>query len=195
MRHEISYKTIVVLSNNIRLILQVSRELRMAAINAALAARRVGDVKGFQTVAGELKIFGQKVEEDMQLMSKYIFSLAKNVSDLQRERLGFRHHERTLAESENSEIVARAMQRGRDRVESLYALLEQSVGVLEIHLNYSNKLCNSGRALARAAMVEAVYGGDGAAMLKQVAQEIDDTVYSITTQLKKISYELAGVGE
>jgi len=65
------YKNIIELSNNIRCILETSRQLQLASVNAALAARRVGNVRGFQAVAGELKVFSHKLENEMSAMSQH----------------------------------------------------------------------------------------------------------------------------
>ena len=71
------------------------------------------------------------------------------------------------------------------------ASLQDNVDDLNLNLSRSIRLCNSGRALARAAMVEAAYGGNESAMLKQVAQDIEDTVHSIYSNLKTIGSELS----
>jgi hypothetical protein len=52
------------------------------------------------------------------------------------------------------------------------------------------QLCEMGGALSRSAKIEAVYGGDMTASLKQVSNQIEQTVESILAIIKTLRTEM-----
>jgi hypothetical protein len=57
-------------------------------------------------------------------------------------------------------------------------------------LSRALQLCEMGGALSRSAKIEAVYGGDMTASLKQVSNQIEQTVESILAIIKALRSEM-----
>lgn len=179
------YQDIIHISNDIRFILDTSRQAHLAAINAALAARRAGNVKGFEAVAGELKSFSLRLTTAMDEMAIHILAVSQAVSNLYRQRHSLRNHEGAYRLSQGSghgAIVARE----KARQHSLNEMLLGQVNRLVFFVIRALRLCLTGRNLARSAMVEAAYGSEASGMLKNVASAIEATVDSIYGRLKAI---------
>jgi hypothetical protein len=179
------YQDIILISNDIRSILDTSRQSHLAAINAALAARRAGNVKGFEAVAGEVKAFSLLLTTAMHEMSVHILAVSQAVSNLYRQRHSLRNHEGAYERSQNSGLVA-VLTHAKARQRNLNAVLLEQVQRLAYQVVLALRLCLTGRNLARAAMVEAAYGGEATGMLKNVASDIETTIDAIQVRLKAI---------
>ena len=179
------YQDIIHVSNDIRFILDTTRMAHLTAINAALAARRAGSVKGFETVAGELKSFSLRLTTTMHEISVFVLMVSQAVSNLYRQRHSLRNHETAYTLSQvSSQISVLASAKARHR--ALSGILLEKVRQLAFHVACALRLCLTGRNFARAAMVEAAHGGDAAAMLKTVALDIESTIDNIHDRLKAI---------
>jgi hypothetical protein len=179
------YQDIIVISNDIRAILDTSRQARLAAVNAALVARRAGHVKGFEAVAGELKNFSQCLTAAMHEMAEHILGVSQVVSSLYRQRHSLRLHEGASALSGaagHGAVLARAA----SHQHAFGVQLAQRVWWLAQYVIRALRLCLTGRNLARAAMVEAAYGGAATPMLKNVAVDIETAIDTIHGRLKTI---------
>lgn len=185
-----TYQGIVHISNEIRFVLDTARQVNLAAQNASLAARRAGNVRGFQAVAAELKDFSQGLAHSMGDMAADIQSIARGVSLDRHQRRHCEHYAATLGRVEETDLLAAALDRvGRRRSGVLSALLERVLR-LESQIKQSLRLCRNGRALARSARIEAAYSGGFEGMLRNVAQDIERTIDDIHTRLKSIEARL-----
>lgn len=179
------YQDIIFICNNIRSILDTSRRSHLAAINASLVARRAGNSKGFKAVAIELKAFSLRLMEAMREMSVQILVVSEAVSNLYRQRHSLRNHEEAYSRSQSS-VQVTILARANARQNGLSAALLKHVKQLAQLVIRALRMCLIGRNLARAAMVEAAYGGATTGMLKNVAIDIESTIESIHGQLKAI---------
>lgn len=185
-----TYQGIVYIGNEIRYVLETARQVNLAAQNASLAARRAGNVLGFQAVSVELKSFSQGLAAEMDKMSTDILGIAHCVSAgyRQQRRAGHYHSAETLAG--NVAALAQAQLRVASRNEVMRAALGERVYTLAQQLRRSIQRCGNGRALARSAMIEARGGGESEQMLRNVAHDIERTIEDVYRRLKLIAARL-----
>ena len=185
-----TYQGIVFISNEIRFVLNTARQVNLAAQNASLAARRAGNAWGFQAVVAELKGFSQGLARAMGGMAVDIHSIARGVSGDRHQRRYCEHYAIALGQLDNTDLLETALVRvGQRRARMLAALLERILG-LQLQVKQSLRLCSNGRALARAARIEATYGGSFEAMLRNVALDIERTIGEIHARLRNIEARL-----
>lgn len=185
-----TYQDIVYLSNEIRFVLTTSRQVNLTAQNASLAARRAGNVRGFQVVSAELKSFSQGLAHSMREMAGDILAIAQNVSaDYRHQRL-YRHQQATLRISGDADVLVKVLAGADIRREDLHGLMGVHLLRLDVRLSWALRLCNNGRVLARSALIEATAGDVAEAMLRNVAQDIERTVEDTHGRLKRIGTRL-----
>ena len=189
-----TYQSIVHISNEIRFVLNTSRQVNLAAQNASLAARRVGNAWGFQAVSVELKTFSQQLGEAMGQMADDIHAVAQGVSANYRQHR-LHHHQRTAAgNSSSNTALENALRRSEEQLKAIGHSLARRLRDLEMRVTKSLRLCNNGRALARSAMIEATGGGTSLSLLRNVADDIERTIEDIHQRLKKVkSYLMNGL--
>jgi hypothetical protein len=185
-----TYKGIVYISNEIRFVLNTARQVNIAAQNASLAARRAGNALGFQAVSSELKTFSQMLAKAMDEMSSDILAISQGVSRTYRESRMFRQMEIAQQMCADTHLLADVMNRLENRRCENKTVLNERLQLLALQLARSMRLCSSGRALARSAMIEATCGGESEGMLKNVAHDIERTIEDIHTRLKTIGTRL-----
>lgn len=185
-----TYQGIVSISNEVRFVLDTTREVNLAAQNASLAARRAGNVRGFQAVSSALKAFSQELAHDMSRMSAEILAIAEVVSMDYRLRRFSRYFSSIVADSAQGELLDQTLEGvGRHR-SGVMNELDGRLSRLGPTLERSLRLCSKGRALARSATIEAAYGGESENMLKNVAHAIERTIEDIYARLKVIGMSL-----
>lgn len=185
-----TYQGIVNISNEIRFVLDTARQVNLTAQNASLAARRAGNVRGFQAVSTELKTFSHNLARAMSNMSGDILAIAQAVSGNYRETRLSGYCKAVLKLIGESSLVIGALEKIALRDTGVKTMLDSRLQGLSMQLSRSLRLCNNGRALARSAMIEASSGGESEAMLKQVAQDIERTIEDIHGRLKVIGMRL-----
>jgi hypothetical protein len=171
-------------NEEIKGIVQVSHELSVEAINAMLAARRAGSaVRGFAVVTTELRGFSGKLQLLMDELTRDMAELVREMAGLSKETRARRHLSAALAMSGGQAGMATTVARvdselarlGRENTamwDSVQRVIERAVRLSEV-----------GRALARGAKIEAVYGGAFSAQLSQVGAVIERTIEQIRVQL------------
>ena len=164
--------------------MNTSREVNLAAQNASLAARRTGNVPGFQAVSLELKIFSQGLTTAMSVMASDILAIAQGVSGMYRQQRMCRQQQTTLRISHYSQVLTNALSQAERRQEDLQKVFHTRLRDLERRLMHAQRLCNNGRALARSALIEASAGGKAEGILKNVAHDIERTIEDIHARLK-----------
>lgn len=181
-----TYQNIVHIGNEIRFVLNTSRQVNLAAQNASLAARRAGDARGFQAVSVELKTFSQQLGEAMGHMADDIQTIAQGVSANYRQRRMHNFQYTAGKKSEPSGALDRALLRSEERLKAIAHDLAGNLQELEMRVEKSLRLCNNGRALARSAMIESTSGGASLGLLRNVARDIERTIEDIHLRLKKV---------
>jgi hypothetical protein len=185
-----TYQGIVYIGNEIRFVLNTSRQVNLAAQNASLAARRAGNARGFQAVSSELKTFSQELAKAMGEMSVDILAIAEGVSSGYRELRLLRQFETANRLSGDGTVLTDVLLHVGRRRSNNSAVLAERMQRLGLQLTRSMRLCSNGRALARSAMIEATCGGESEDMLRNVAHDIERTIEDIHVRLKTIGTRL-----
>lgn len=175
----------IIVNEEIKRIVSTSADMRLAAINAMLTAKRSGEKSlGFAVVSTELRVFSRQLDGYMQSLAELISGLIYSVA-------------RMLNQSRIQRIVQTAMDQSKkagDYIEKLACLKMEHMriarqgiikewDVLTLQILRAERLCGTGVALSRSAKIEAAYGGDMASTLGQVAAQIEGTVGSMRTIL------------
>ncbi len=185
-------RRVVALNEEIKAVVDISRGLGLEAINAMLVSRRAGEsVKGFGVVSTELRAFSGRLATMMASLSADIAGLVQGVADLSREDRQYR----ALAEAHKTCDDCRGLEAALTRFNSarVRAATDNRQAWARAHLGLlrSLKLCDNGRALARGAKIEAVYGGNMSGELGQAGLAIERTIERIRDRLL-VGAEIAG---
>ncbi|MDR3390518.1 MAG: hypothetical protein P4L77_02190 [Sulfuriferula sp.] len=193
LQYQADFRRMVVINEEIKRIVRVSNVVNMAALNAMFIARKAGQAAlGFGVVSAELRVFSQRLNEVMSAMSGQIFALLSEVSGQARQ---WKTHRAHLA-------AARGSERSGHYLAELLGTLEQAMALKkrDIHarqeqliagLGRARKLCGMGVTISRAAKIEAAYGNALASGLKQVAEEVEQSITDILATLKALEQQLA----
>lgn len=175
------------INSDIRYILDISREVNMAALNATLVARQAGDSQGFRAVSGELRGFSKRLSSEMESLSRQVFLVSWIVSNYFKQQ----HRLRLLNSSQRSSATSDCLTGAIDRISDAQQQETEEVRQYLRHIftkaESSLRLCNTGRALARSAMIEASHSSSAEDKLKVVARDIEHTINTIYQHLKSIS--------
>ena len=180
------YQSIIYISNEIRFVMNTSRQVNLAAQNASLAARRAGNVLGFQAVSSELKTFSQGLTDSMSGMETDILAIAQGVSGIYRQQRMYCHQQAAKDNCEDNEVLINSLSHAEHRQNKLRNTFDEQLRLLQRRLVRSQQLCNNGRALARSALIEASTGGEAECILKNVAHDIERTIEDIYARLKNV---------
>ena len=184
---------VVRINEEIKKVVRISSEVNLVALNAMLTAKRSGEKsRGFGVVSSELRVFSGKLEHFMTDLEAPVFELLKGVAQLLKQARVQSHF--TLA-MRGSDSAKRLLTPVMIRKEAELAVGREKVKRDWMHLsmllNRALQLCETGGALSRSAKIEAVYGGDMTASLKQVSNQIEQTVESILDIIKTLRAELS----
>lgn len=186
-------RRVVQANEDIKKVIRISSGVNLVALNAMLVAKRSGErSRGFAVVSSELRVFSRKLEGAMTGLGVLIFELVRDAAAMRKQ-----HHERRHLLN----IHARG-QRMRELMEPVLARMDERMHKtaeefgrdwhkLQLQINRVLQLCETGGSLSRSAKIEAVYGGDMSATLKQVANQIEETVNEIFSILKMLRSQLA----
>jgi hypothetical protein len=171
-------------NEEIKGVVRVSHELSVEAINAMLAARRAGSaVRGFAVVTTELRGFSGKLQLLMDELTLDTTELVREVAGLSKEMRARRHLSAALAMSGGQAGMAATVARVDSELARLTAENTAMWGSVQRVIERAVRLCEVGRALARGAKIEAVYGGTLSGQLSQVGMVIERTIEQIRLQL------------
>jgi DNA-binding ferritin-like protein len=185
-----TYEGIVIISNEIRYVLDTARQVNLAAQNASLAARRAGNVRGFQAVSAELKLFSQGLATAMHEMSQDIHGIAQLVSSIYRHQRYAGYFAQAARQTGEAGLLTQVRAATEQRHHQILDAQAERLQRLEGQLVRSVRICSNGRALARSAMIEAASGGEWEQMLKNVAGDIEHTIADVHERLKLIGNRL-----
>ncbi|MBI4938040.1 MAG: hypothetical protein HY846_07465 [Nitrosomonadales bacterium] len=177
----------------IKKVIRISSGVNLVALNAMLIAKRSGErSRGFAVVSSELRVFSRKLEGAMTGLGALIFELVRDAAAM-RKQLHERHHLFNIParEQQMREIMEPVLARMDERMHKTRGQIGRDWHKLRLQLNRVLQLCETGGSLARSAKIEAVYGGDMSATLKQVANQIEETVNEIFSTLKLLRTQLA----
>lgn len=174
----------------IRAVIDMSRRVSLVAINAALVAKQAGtQARGFGVVSRELREFSARLEGQMQALDQLIAQSVMGLAEAAKEHRRVRHLRQAQAGSADCGSLERSMMRVDARLAEVSRVNASRWLDLGQRLRHILRQCGTGAALARAAKVEAVYGGAFAGALRQVAQEIEESVGDIQATLTQLNRE------
>ena len=186
-------RRVVKANEDIKKVIRISSGVNLVALNAMLVAKRSGErSRGFAVVSSELRVFSHNLDGAMSGLGTLIFELVRDAAAMQKQR---QEHGRLLAimvqGKRMRELVEPALARVDERICGTVQEIGRDWQKLRLQLNRVLQLCETGGSLARSAKIEAVYGGDMSAILKQVANRIEETVNEIFSTLKLLRTQLA----
>lgn len=182
----------VALNEEIKAVVEVSRGLGLEAINAMLVSRRAGDsVKGFAVVSTELRTFSHRLATYMETLAGDLAALVHGVADVSRDARVRAHLAATEGGGRHGSGLGTALARIERTLVATTTTNARAWSRVEQALLRALKLCDSGRALARGARIEAVYGGAMSADLTQAGEAIERSIDQIRARLL-VGVEIAG---
>lgn len=180
-------------NEEIKKVIRISSGVNLVALNAMLIAKRSGErSRGFAVVSSELRVFSRNLEGAMTGLGALIFGLVRDAAAMRKQ-----HHEQRhllnirVRERQTPEFIKPALARMEERMRKTAGEIGRDWHQLRLQLNRVLQLCETGGSLSRSAKIEAVYGGDMSATLKQVASQIEETVNEIFSTLKLLRTQLA----
>lgn len=186
-------RRVVKANEDIKKVIRISSGVNLVALNAMLIAKRSGErSRGFAVVSSELRVFSRKLEGAMTGLGVLIFELVRDTAAMRKQ-----HHERRhllniqAREQQMRKLMEPVLARMDERRHETGKQIDRDWHQLRLQLNRVLQLCETGGSLSRSAKIEAVYGGDMSATLKQVANQIEETVNEIFSTLKLLRTQLA----
>lgn len=184
---------VVRLNEDIKRVMEISREVNLAAINAMLMAKKAnGRVAGFGVVSAELRVFSSRLTGNMEDLVELIYSLVTQVAMLEKHRRMQRHFLDAAAQEETArQFLAGFLVRKESELECARQHVVAEKARLRLRLHRALQHCDTGRALSRSARIEAVYGGSMTASLTQVSRHAEATVEQVVSIFKSLEARLA----
>ncbi|HEX5339155.1 MAG TPA: hypothetical protein VFW53_12025 [Gallionella sp.] len=185
-------RLIAMVNEAIKQAIGASENISLIAVNASLVARRAGSgAEGYCVVAGELRVFSERMAKTMQGWSELIFALVRETA---RSRNQARYLAKLRATGKYSDKAQQAISAAYMRNRHTLALLtqENSVRVIELQslIRRTEKQRVTGEVIARSAMIESAYGGEMRVALQQVAKEIDAGIASFTAFSQQVAKQM-----
>lgn len=186
-------RRVVEANEGFKKVIRISSRVNLVALNAMLIAKRSGEKsRGFVVVSSELRVFSRKLEGAMNCLRTLIFELIGDAAAMRKLGNEQRHlHSIHTREQVMQERVAPALVRMDERILETSEAIAHDWRQLQFELDRVLQLCETGGSLSRSAKIEAVYGGDMSATLKQVANQIEETTNEIFSTLKLLRTQLA----
>ena len=183
---------VVRINEEIKKVVRISSEGNLVALNAMLTAKRSGEKsRGFGVVSSELRVFSGKLEHFMTDLEAPIFELLKGVAQRLKQARVQRHFALAMLGGDSAKrLLAPVVARKGAELAAGGEMVKRDWKRLSMLLNRALQLCEMGGALSRSAKIEAVYGGDMTASLKQVSNQIEQTVESILAIIKALRSEM-----
>lgn len=174
-------------NEEIKHILDASREISIVALNAFLTARQAGTRSlGFSVVSRELRALAGKFETAMIALDDIISTLAADLAQSIRDRRQLGYIEAAIAQPDSHACLVPTLARAVTHHENIELAVAGGWLRLEDDIGRVLKLAETGGVLARSAKIEAAYGGDMARVLTQVAGQIETAIGEIVTRLGEI---------
>ena len=184
---------VVKANEDIKKVIRVSSGVNLVALNAMLIAKRSGErSRGFAVMSAELRVFSRKLAGAMAGLGALIFDLTRDTAAMRKQQHEQRHLLNIPVQKHSMrELMEPVLARMDERVRETGERIERDWCKLRLELSRVLQLCETGGSLSRSAKIEAVYGGDMSATLKQVANQIEETVNEIFSILKLLRTQLA----
>lgn len=183
---------IVRIGDGIRCVVDTAREVNLAALNAMLSSRRGGNnAVGFRVASAELRGISTRLTESMQGLTVLVSSMVNEVAQRQRKQR-YQDFFRQVEDSQ-ARVTSRLSEITREQEDEkarLSLLLGQRRRDLHLKASQALRLCDQGLTLSRSALIEAAYGGESAPALRQVAEQLAQSICAVAETLGGVRAEL-----
>lgn len=186
---DLTLQEVIRINEEIKQVVNITRAIRLEAINAMLISRQAGKTAvGFKVVSNELRIFSARVEERMVGLSDMIYTMTTAAADREKG-LRMRHYFLSAAQIPRAgelDYLDGLLASETRYLEEVGHTIRTEQEKLHRRVLLVWKDCEMGRSLARNARIEAVTGGVMAIALVQVANQVERTVERIHNILGKL---------
>lgn len=183
-------------NEDLKRVVAIASRLRLVAINASLMARRAGSrARGYSVTALELRRFGEKLGGNVGEMSMRMGVLVGDIAHQLKQNRARGYLAAAAAAACGREDIAEVARRGltRLREDQERIALDWAALLNAIHRGATD--VNVGQALARAARIEAVHGGDLAPALCQVADDVEATIAEVRGAILSAFHRIGGIAK
>lgn len=184
---------IATLSACVRGVEEETRGVSITALNAMLASHAGGDgAVGFRVAATELRRFATVLDEIMRTLLNRISGLVRDTAYRMRQgRVRSLLQAATTLHERAAPPLSVAMRSLMENSAKRLAALEIDERALDMVATRGLRQCDMGLALSRSAMIEAAYGGEHAAVFRQVADQLATAIQVMKSLLQDLRTGLA----
>lgn len=179
-------------NERIKQVRRLAEDISLIATNAMLVARRAGDrAVGFRVVARELRVTSDRMAAAMQGVSAIIYRIVQQAAYCR----GVSQRVRTLQATAGMHERARAaivatLDAGARRHQGCTCDVRAMVRQLEAAVQRTGRQSGNGIVIARAAAIEAAYGGDMQALLRHIARHFEASITELTALIRSLRQQL-----
>jgi hypothetical protein len=185
---------IVRINGEIRSVVRIAFSTSVMALNALVMARKAGQLAlGFGVLSNEIRVFSRSLDGCMKRMKLLNDRSVETVSlllKLQGRLRVFQLASAAITASKaDPSLIVGVLHRQEEQIDSCRSQLQKLTKDLRATLSDASTLLLMGAMLAQGAKIEAVYGGEHAQALSQVAAEFGVTVDRIVASVATLSVE------
>lgn len=183
---------IVRIGEGIRGVVDIARDVNLAALNAMLSSRQSGEkALGFRVATAELRGVSTRLADAMQGLTLLVSGMVRDVAMRQHKQRTRAYYRRIEDRARHvPEILGEISNRQESEIIRLGGMLGKHRRELGLRTDKAMRLCDQGLALSRSALIEAAYGGDAAPALRQVAEQLTHSIRAVADTLGKVQAEL-----
>lgn len=177
------------INEEIKYVLDASRQINLVALNALLTARKAGARSlGFAVVARQLRELSRELEMAMESLDQAVSDLVSNIANAMKD-VRMLHYVDLAGGIDGADAACLLrMEAALDgRARRRQDIIGQDWGRMAFTLTRILRLSEKGGVLSRSAKIEAAHGGEMAAVLTQVANRVEETILDITQRLRGLS--------
>lgn len=190
-RERIELDAVVGINEDIKEVMRIANGLNLAAINAMLIAKKIGDASsGFSVVSAELRTFSRRLSEVMSRLMELVSALVREVAGMIRLDKALSLQQATRAAATHYPHWEAMWQRKSEELARSGTAVLNCRANLTSALARADKLCVMGQSLSYSAKIESVYGGEQAGALKHVSEGVEASVREILSTLQKLAGQL-----
>lgn len=182
-------------NEQIKQVRRLAEEISLIATNAMLVARRTGDnAIGFRVVARELRVTSDRMASIMEGLSGLIYQLVLAVARC----CSMRHRTRSLGAAARGSvhagnIMGAALGESRNKCDGCLCSVRALAQRLDAIIQRTGRQCDNGIVIARAASIEAAYGGNMQPLLRQIAQHFEASIADLAAYIRVLRQQLEGM--
>jgi len=184
----INYSNVTQINELIKSIVNISRQVNLAALNAMFVSRRGGErTLGFATVTTEMRKFSHGLDRQMQRLANSLTELILVLSQCKKAEHTAKLMHKALEQSVSVlgiEVRREIEARLGSKLRKISTDIEQTAHQVFVQLEKSETICNVGQTLAVLAKIEAQSGGEYEQSLMNVSNSIETIINNIETNLK-----------